>query len=94
MKQVKRSHKCPEWDYLLIDETCKEFDVCTCFQGEMWNHIVSTIAAADIVNKTKPDNVQDIIDWKQKVIDSLSSKYLLKEIPYQEPELDKLPIKS
>ena len=52
MSQAKRSHRCPEWDYLLIDETCREFEVCTCFQDEMWNNVVSTIAAADQAVKT------------------------------------------
>ena len=25
-----KSHWCPDWDYLPIDETCNEFDYCTC----------------------------------------------------------------
>lgn len=27
-------HWCWEWDELPIDETCKEFEVCTCFEAE------------------------------------------------------------
>ncbi len=26
----KKSHWCLEWDYLPIDETCHEFEVCQC----------------------------------------------------------------
>jgi hypothetical protein len=26
----KYQHYCPEWDYLPIDDTCMEFEVCTC----------------------------------------------------------------
>lgn len=25
-----KCHWCPDWDYLAIDETCREFEVCTC----------------------------------------------------------------
>ncbi len=25
-------HFCPEWDFLPIDETCGEFECCTCYQ--------------------------------------------------------------
>ena len=23
-------HYCPEWDYMVIDETCPEFECCLC----------------------------------------------------------------
>jgi hypothetical protein len=26
----KYAHYCPEWDFLPIDETCKEFEHCSC----------------------------------------------------------------
>jgi hypothetical protein len=26
----KMRHWCPDWDYLPIDETCSEFEACTC----------------------------------------------------------------
>jgi len=26
----KFKHFCPDWDYMAIDETCPEFDACTC----------------------------------------------------------------
>ena len=26
----KRAHWCPEWDFLPVDETCAEFETCTC----------------------------------------------------------------
>ena len=25
-------HWCSDWDYMPIDETCKEFEVCTCYR--------------------------------------------------------------
>jgi len=25
-----QGHWCPEWDFLPIDETCKEYAACTC----------------------------------------------------------------
>ena len=27
----KYSHWCPEWDFMPIDETCKEFEFCSCY---------------------------------------------------------------
>lgn len=27
-------HYCPDWDYLPIDQTCIEFESCTCFEKE------------------------------------------------------------
>jgi hypothetical protein len=27
-------HWCPEWDYLLIDKSDGEFEVCTCFERD------------------------------------------------------------
>jgi hypothetical protein len=27
-------HYCPDWDYLPIDETCMEFEACTCNWGK------------------------------------------------------------
>lgn len=29
LKGVKK-HFCPEWDYMAIDETCPEFEACSC----------------------------------------------------------------
>lgn len=29
-----KCHYCPDWDYLPIDETCMEFEACTCNWGE------------------------------------------------------------
>lgn len=26
----EKSHYCPDWDYLPIDETCEEIEACTC----------------------------------------------------------------
>ena len=26
----EKRHWCPDWDYLPIDETCDEFEACTC----------------------------------------------------------------
>lgn len=26
----KQKHFCPDWDYMAIDETCREFEACTC----------------------------------------------------------------
>jgi len=28
------SHYCPEWDYMIIDESCPEYECCTCFKKE------------------------------------------------------------
>lgn len=28
--QGKYKHYCPDWDFMAIDETCPEFDACTC----------------------------------------------------------------
>lgn len=28
-------HYCPEWDYLPIDDTCMEFEVCTCDKSKL-----------------------------------------------------------
>ena len=28
-----KSHWCPDWDYLPIDETCREIEVCFCAFG-------------------------------------------------------------
>ena len=27
-------HACPEWDYLLIDKECVEFEACLCYSEE------------------------------------------------------------
>lgn len=27
-------HYCPDWDYLPIDDTCMEFEACTCNKGD------------------------------------------------------------
>jgi hypothetical protein len=27
----KYAHYCPDWDFMTIDETCPEFEACTCF---------------------------------------------------------------
>lgn len=32
--QGKKKHYCIEWDFLPIDETCAEFDCCTCVFSE------------------------------------------------------------
>ena len=29
----EKSHYCPDWDYLPIDETCMEIEACTCNWG-------------------------------------------------------------
>jgi hypothetical protein len=26
-----KKHFCPEWDFMPIDETCKEFECCLCY---------------------------------------------------------------
>jgi hypothetical protein len=26
----KKKHFCPDWDFMAIDETCPEFEACTC----------------------------------------------------------------
>ncbi len=26
----EKQHYCPEWDFMPIDETCDEFQICTC----------------------------------------------------------------
>lgn len=26
-------HYCPEWDYMSLDETCYEYNACTCFKS-------------------------------------------------------------
>ena len=30
LRGVKK-HFCPDWDYMAIDETCEEFQACSCF---------------------------------------------------------------
>jgi hypothetical protein len=27
----EKAHWCPDWDFLLVDETMPEYDACTCF---------------------------------------------------------------
>jgi len=29
----KMRHYCPEWDFLPMDNTCWEFEACTCFDN-------------------------------------------------------------
>jgi len=29
----KMGHWCWDWDELPVDETCKEFEACSCFEG-------------------------------------------------------------
>jgi len=31
----KYAHWCPEWDELPIDETCSEFESCTCYSADL-----------------------------------------------------------
>ncbi len=31
----KLKHYCPDWDFMAIDETCPEFDVCLCFEEKI-----------------------------------------------------------
>ena len=26
----EKNHYCPEWDYMPVDETCMEYEFCTC----------------------------------------------------------------
>jgi hypothetical protein len=33
-KLITVKHACPDWDFLEIDETCPEFECCTCFEGD------------------------------------------------------------
>ena len=28
------AHACPDWDYLVIDETCSEFEYCLCYRDK------------------------------------------------------------
>lgn len=34
----KYAHYCPDWDFMTIDETCPEFEACTCFPNEDNEH--------------------------------------------------------
>lgn len=29
----ERKHFCPDWDFMAIDETCPEFQTCTCYDN-------------------------------------------------------------
>ena len=31
----KYAHFCPDWDFMAIDETCPEFEVCLCYNKEV-----------------------------------------------------------
>lgn len=31
---MKYNHECPEWDYLLINESMSEFHCCSCYNDE------------------------------------------------------------
>lgn len=44
-------------------------------ESELWNNVVATVGAADIVKTTIPDNAESINQWKKKLIDQLSEKY-------------------
>lgn len=58
----KFAHWCPEWDDLPIDETCGEFEVCTCFP--------KTDEIRNIQEKLLNDRMNDDIgiDWDNDVL--------------------------
>jgi len=37
----KMGHWCPDWDYMPIDETCPEFECCTCPKDELETPLVA-----------------------------------------------------
>lgn len=40
------AHYCPEWDFMAIDETHPEFEVCTCYPPEVYASTAPRRAAA------------------------------------------------
>ena len=33
--EIRFSHACPDWDFMVIDETCPEWESCTCFPNSV-----------------------------------------------------------
>lgn len=40
MEIVLYSHFCPEWDYMLIDESDYEILCCTCYEDDQFKNII------------------------------------------------------
>lgn len=70
---MKNEHYCPEWDYMLIDSTCPEYEVCTCYPKNR-KYSASYVSSTDFltwhvtVEATSLKEASDIVSKKGRVL--------------------------
>lgn len=61
---VKFKHKCADWDYMEIDESCPEFMACHCYCGSQWKKISNELPPY-LQTIDLSDGKKVIVGWRE-----------------------------